>query len=234
MEKQKIYIIEDNSEMADLISMYIESAGMEHKSFFTAEQAINEVRTRGLPDLFILDLHLPKMSGFEFLKIIRRENSSTIPVIIVSTDDTDDDVVKGLELGADAFLKKPFSPKILIAQINASFRRFAIYSKEATKSVRFDDYVLMFDSNVLKKGAKKVPLSQKEYAVLEYLVRNVGISVSPEKIYKEVWGTPFGETTAIAVYIQHLRKKIEKDPLNPVYIKTDFGNGYIFEKSVLQ
>lgn len=108
-----------------------------------------------------------------------------------------------------------------------------VSSAAAEESVRFGDYVLLLDSNVLKNGGRKIQLSVKEYAVLEYLIQNAGTSLSPEKIYTKVWKTQFGDMTAVAVYIQRLRKKIEKDPSNPMFIKTDFGNGYFFPKEAI-
>lgn len=231
--KQRVYVIDDDYEVSDVISMNLESAQLETKSFHTAEDALAQVRASGTPDLFILDLNLPKMSGFNFLKIIREEYKPTIPVIIISSNETDDDLIKGIELGADLFIKKPFSAKILIAQVKACLRRFTIYSAAVEKSVMFGDYVLLLNSNVLKKGSHKIPLSAIEYGVLEYLVVNAGKVVTPEKIYTEIWKAPFGDMTAVAVYIQRLRKKIELDPTSPLYIKTEFGKGYYFNKATI-
>ena len=104
----------------------------------------------------------------------------------------------------------------------------AITSAAVEESLKFDDYILLLNSNVLKKGTAKIPLSVKEYAVLEYMVKNAGQILSPEQIYQDVWKTEFGDITAVAVYIQRLRKKIEEDPSNPAYIKTVFGQGYTF------
>lgn len=228
--KQRVYIIDDDYEISEVISMNLENAQMETKSFHTAEDALAQVRKTGTPELFILDLNLPKMSGFNFLKIIRDEYKPTIPVIIISSNETDDDLIKSIELGADVFVKKPFSARILLAQVKACLKRFSVYSAAVEKSVIFDDYVLLLNSNVLKKGTRKVLLSSIEYGVLEYLVVNAGKPILPEKIYTEIWKAPFGDVTAVAVYIQRLRKKIEVDPTSPVYIKTEFGKGYYFNK----
>lgn len=231
--RPRIFIIEDVPEMASLISIYIEKADMQAFSYSTAEAALSEMKTTGEPDCLILDLNLPGMSGFDFLTRIRRDFRPTVPVVIVSARDADEDVIKGLGIGADEFVTKPFSPRVLVARIQAHLRRMIVSSAAAEESVRFGDYVLLLDSNVLKNGGRKIQLSVKEYAVLEYLIQNAGTSLSPEKIYTKVWKTQFGDMTAVAVYIQRLRKKIEKDPSNPMFIKTDFGNGYFFPKEAI-
>lgn len=231
--RPRIFIIEDVPEMASLIAMYVEKADMQAFSYSTAEAALSEMKTTGEPNCLILDLNLPGMSGFDFLTRIRRDFRPTVPVVIVSARDADEDVIKGLGIGADEFVTKPFSPRVLVARIQAHLRRMTVSSAAAEESVRFGDYVLLLDSNVLKNGGRKIQLSVKEYAVLEYLIQNAGTSLSPEKIYTKVWKTQFGDMTAVAVYIQRLRKKIEKDPSNPMFIKTDFGNGYFFPKEAI-
>lgn len=228
-----IFIIEDVPEIANLIQLYLNKANIESVTFKTAEAVIEELKNGNAPEMFILDLNLPGMSGYDFIQKIRNEYKPTTPVLVVSARDGDEDIIKGLELGADEFITKPFSPRTLVARVRANLRRVAITSAAAEESIKFDDYVLLLNSNVLKKGAQKIPLSIKEYAVLEYMVSNAGKILSPEKIYQDVWKTEFGDITAVAVYIQRLRKKIEKDPANPAYIKTVFGKGYSFAEETI-
>ena len=184
--RPRIFIIEDVPEMASLIAMYVEKADMQAFSYSTAEAALSEMKTTGEPDCLILDLNLPGMSGFDFLTRIRRDFRPTVPVVIVSARDADEDVIKGLGIGADEFVTKPFSPRVLVARIQAHLRRMTVSSAAAEESVRFGDYVLLLDSNVLKNGGRKIQLSVKEYAALEYLIQNAGTSLSPEKIYTKV------------------------------------------------
>lgn len=224
----KILVIEDVPEMSDLISMYLTKEGMEVAKAPNAEIALEELKTK-VPDLVILDLNLPGMSGFDFLKKFREEYSNTIPVIISSARDGDEDIIEGLGLGADEFVTKPFSPRVLVAKVKANLRRGSEISAAAEEFYAFGDYKLLLNSCVLKKGSEKIPLSNKEYKVLEYLTRHEGEQLSPEKIYKDVWGTEYGDITAVAVYIQRLRKKIEANPADPHFIKTVFGMGYLFE-----
>jgi len=224
----KILVIEDVPEMSDLVSMYLTKEGMEVAKALNAEDALEILKT-STPDLVILDLNLPGMSGFEFLKIFREKYSNAIPVIISSARDGDEDIIEGLGLGADEFVTKPFSPRVLVAKVKANLRRGSEISAAAEEFYAFGDYKLLLNSCVLKKGSEKISLSTKEYKVLEYFTKHEGEKLSPEKIYREVWGTDFGDVTAVAVYIQRLRKKIEANPSDPHFIKTVFGMGYLFE-----
>lgn len=225
-----IYIIEDEESISKLISLYLTKASMDPICFTTAETALDNLERDKLPDLVILDLNLPEMSGFDFLKTFRQKYDNTIPVVIVSARDGDEDIITGLDHGADEFVTKPFSPSVLVARVQANLRRLTNTSAKAEESITFGDYTLLLNSCVLKKGANKIPLSTKEYKVLEFLAKHPGEVLSPEKIYDEVWRVQFGDITAVAVYIQRLRKKIEKDINTTEYIKTEFGKGYIFIK----
>ena len=232
--KPYVFIIEDVPEISSLVSTYLTKADMETKVFQTAEDAMEKLSVDNFPDLFILDLNLPGMSGFDFLEKMKEKYSRHIPVIIVSARDSDEDIIKGLGYGADESVTKPFSPKVLVARVQAYLRRLQDKNAATEEAFYFGDFVLLLNSNVLKKGQKKVPLSVKEYAVLEFLIKNAGNTLSPEKIYSSIWQSQFGDITAVAVYIQRLRKKIEEDPGNPRFIKTEFGQGYIFPKEELK
>lgn len=229
----QILVIEDVPEMLHLISMYLEKEGMDVVQAASAEAGLESLKTRN-PDLVVLDLNLPGMSGFDFLERFREKYNRTIPVIIVSARDADDDIIKALSIGGDEFVTKPFSPRVLVAKVKANLRRNSEISAAAEEFYAFGDYKILLNSCVLKKGSEKIPLSAKEYKVLEYLVRHEGMPFTPEKIYKDVWNNEFGDITAVAVYIQRLRKKIESDPSNPEFIRTVFGMGYVFRNGTRQ
>lgn len=224
-----ILIIEDVVEMSDLISMYLENAEFSVLACDTAEKALDKLSEGYKPDLIILDLNLPGMSGFEFLKTFRSNYKATIPVIIVSARDADEDIIQGLDGGADEFVTKPFSPRVLVARVKSKLMRLSETEASVEETVTFGPYRLYTNSCILKKGSEKIPLSTKEYEVLEFLIKNAGTELTPEKIYSEVWKNSFGDVTAVAVYIQRLRKKIEDDIRNPVYIETVFKKGYRFK-----
>jgi DNA-binding response OmpR family regulator len=220
----KILIIEDVKEMADLIRMYLQKEGMEAAICETGEDGLAEF-AREHYDLVVLDINLPGIDGFEFLQRLRK--GSAVPVMIVSARDADEDMILGLGIGADEFVTKPFSPKVLVARARAILRR-ATDLKASPNSIKFGPYVLDIDGYLLKKGGEKVPLSSKEFEVLSYLATHPGKAMTPETIYSEVWKNQYGDITAVAVYIQRLRKKIEEDPTSPVFIETVHGMGYRF------
>ena len=223
----KILVVEDVPEMAELASMYLKKSGMTVESVGSAEEALEYIGKQ-MPDLIILDLNLPGMSGFDFLKKFRDEYNSSLPVIIVSARDADEDIIKGLGNGADEFVTKPYSPKVLTARVEAILRRQAKVTAAAEASYEFGPYTVLLNSCVLKKGPEKIPLSTKEYEVLEFLISHENEVLGPEKIYREVWKAQYGDITAVAVYVQRLRKKIEEDPSSPKYIKTVFGRGHSY------
>ena len=222
--KARILVIEDVKEMADLIRLYIEKDGMETVSCETGEEGLAVFGAQSF-DLVVLDINLPGIDGFEFLQKLRR--TSAVPVMIVSARDADEDMILGLGIGADEFVAKPFSPKVLTARVRALLRRVNDL-RAPVHTVRFGEYSLDIDGYLLKKGAEKVPLSSKEFEVLAYLATHPGKALNPETIYAEVWKNQYGDLTAVAVYIQRLRKKIEADPAAPVFIETIHGMGYRF------
>ena len=228
--KAKILIIEDEVEIAELISLYLSNDGLESVHAESAEDALDLV-AQGNIDLIVLDINLPGMDGFEFLQKLR-DTKKNIPVIIVSARQDDADMVLGLGTGADDYVTKPFSPKVLVARIRSNLRRYfdsaAGGGVRSTNITSFGDYAIDMDAYVVRKGDRKVQLSPREYEVLAYLVQNSSIPKTPDDIYKAVWGNNFGDITTVAVHIQRLRKKIEKDPAHPEFIKTVHGMGYQF------
>lgn len=228
-----VFVIEDEESISKLVCMYLEKSEIKAEPFYNAEDALEKLNSGVTPDLLILDLNLPGMSGFDFLKKFREMFKATIPVMIVSARDADEDIISGLEYGADEFVTKPFSPSVLVARVQAHLRRKDLVTGSGEDSINFGEYTLLLNSCVLKKGNDKIPLSTKEYNVLEYLVKNAGTIISPEKIFNDVWKVQYGDITAVAVYVQRLRKKLETDPSNAKYIKTEFGKGYIFNKDLI-
>ena len=231
----KILIIEDVKELADLVTLYLSREGFEIKSAESAEEGFTLIEGWE-PELIILDINLPGMDGFEFLQRLRRDptyGTRDTPVLIMSARDSDEDQISGLGIGADEYITKPFSPKVLVARVRAMFRRLRTYgSPEFEKSqehlFRFGPFTLDHDACILKKNAERIPLSAKEYACLAWLAKHQGKPMSVETIYSGVWKNTYGDLTTVAVYIQRLRKKIEENPAEPVYIETVHGMGYRF------
>ncbi|MCI7439898.1 MAG: response regulator transcription factor [Treponema sp.] len=227
--KTSILIIEDIPEMADLMSMYLENDNFDTVKCESAEKAIEQLSKGYNPALVLLDINLPGMSGFDFLKEFREKTSTVTPVIIVSARDADEDIIEGLGLGADEFVTKPFSPKVLVARVKAKLSRLSATEASVEETISFGPYTIFLNSCILKRRNEKIQLSTKEYEVLEFMARNPGKEMSPETIYSGVWKNHFGDISAVAVYIQRLRKKIEENPSSPKYLCTVFGMGYKFE-----
>ena len=222
-------VIEDVKELADLVTLYLSREGFEVRAVESAEEGfavINAANEGWKPELIILDINLPGMDGFEFLQKFRRDNDT--PVLIVSARDSDEDQISGLGIGADEYITKPFSPKVLVARVRAVFRRLRNIEKKLDNVFRFGPFALDYDSCVLKKNGQRIPLSTKEHGCLAWLTEHPNKAMSVETIYSGVWKNAYGDLTTVAVYIQRLRKKIEEDPSNPVYIETVHGMGYRF------
>ncbi|GAB1481876.1 response regulator transcription factor [Treponema sp.] len=226
--KARVLIVEDEVELAELSGLYLDREGIDSVLVQSAEAA-KVVLSKEAFDLILLDINLPGMDGFEFLQELRRTIST--PVIIVSARETDEDVITGLSMGADEFVSKPVSPRVLAARVRALLRRERSYTKDNSpnRSYRFRDFTLDFDACLLKKDGKRVPLSAREFDVLAFLVENSGKAFSPQEIYQAVWGQSYGDPTTVGVYIQRLRKKIEAHAHEPEIIETVKGKGYRFE-----
>jgi DNA-binding response OmpR family regulator len=222
--KARILVIEDMKEMGELIRLYLEKEGAEALLAETAEQGL-EIFSNTQPDLIILDINLPGIDGFEFLHRLRRE--SNVPVMIVSARDSDEDLILGLGIGADEFVTKPFSPKVLTARVRAMLRRAADL-RPSSRSIRFGEFTLDLDGCLLWKGKQRLPLSSREFDVLAFLASQPGKTLSPQTIYEQVWKNQYGDVTAVGVYVQRLRRKLEQDPARPAIIETVHGMGYRF------
>jgi len=225
--KRIILVIEDVEEMSKLIIMFLENAGYGTIAFETAEDALIWISDNS-SDLILLDLNLPGIDGFEFLNRMRK--ISDVPVLIVTARRSDEDLITGLGYGADDFITKPFSSGVLLARVRALLRRSDISAPPLApdNQVLFGPYSFDRRDFILRKGQERVSLSTHEYGVLDYLIANAEIPKSPQLIYDAVWKNKYGDLTTIAVYIQRLRRKLENDPANPAYIKTEFGKGYYF------
>jgi two-component system response regulator RegX3 len=229
--KGNILIIEDVTDLADVVARYLVKEGFEVKAVSRAEDAFS-LLDKWKCNLIILDINLPGMDGFEFLT--RFKKTSNTPVIIMSARTSEEDQITGFGIGADEYITKPFSPKVLTARVRSLFRRMeGLYDKETSRIINFGPYVLDMDTRSLKKNNVPIELSAKEYALLAFLAENDGKPMSPETIYEKVWDGLYGDLTTVAVHIQRLRKKIEDDPANPVWLITARGMGYKLDKNAV-
>jgi DNA-binding response OmpR family regulator len=227
----KILIVEDTVELADLYALYLAKEGLECRIVHDAESGLPLLK-EGDWNLIILDLNLPGMDGYEFLEHIRK--TSQVPVMILSAREADEDVIHGLGVGADDFVTKPCPPRVLAARVRAYIRRAQapVSGREGTVW-HFGPFELDAEALFLTKDGCSLSLSPREFGILQTLLEAKGKSFTPEELYDKVWGQNFGDVSAVGVYIQRLRRKIEDDPAAPRYIQTQYGLGYRFNPEMI-
>lgn len=227
---KKILLVDDDESILLMVETVLRKEG--YTNIYTApcgEDAIKAISTVS-PDLVLLDVMLPDMDGYEVCKNIRLQ--SMIPILFVSAKSDEVDRLLSYAMGGDEYITKPFSPKELLAKIKAILTRQQYYESKMQKkrTYSFGEFVLDMDKMGLFCGGKDIPLTAKEYGLLEYLIVNRNITMSKEKILENVWGVDYdGYENTVMVHIRYLREKIEKNPSNPIYIKTVKGRGYVFE-----
>ena len=224
-----LLIVDDEPRIRDLVRMNLE---LEHYRVIEASngiEALKELRDN-LPDLVVLDVMMPEMDGFETLKAIREV--STVPVVMLTVRQSEQDRIRGLDLGADDYIAKPYSPRELLSRIRALLRR-SLMAPPARKTEIIVDPDLKIDFSrreVMVRG-KKVVLRPTEYRLLYHLVSNAGHLLTHETILSKVWGREYrDEAHYLRLYITYLRQKIEEDPAHPKYILTERGVGYRFKE----
>ena len=223
----QILVVDDEKRMVRFIRLNLEQDGFKVISAFNGTEALEQVR-KNLPDLVLLDVMMPDMDGFEVLKKIRQ--ASTVPVIMLTAKGEEADRIRGLELGADDYITKPFSPREMVSRVKAVLRRTEDFKVDTSKVIEVDDWLKMdFNRRKIWVGGELVQLRPTEYRLLYHLVQNAGWVVTHDQLLTKVWGYEYrDEPHYVRLYINYLRKKIEKDPANPKYILTERGVGYRF------
>lgn len=229
MGKQKIMIVEDEPKIAEMISAFLLAEGYETAVCQDGDKALQEL-TKFNPDLVVLDLMLPGMSGLEICKQIRQE--SNLPIIMLTAKAEEIDKLLGLELGADDYITKPFSLRELLARIKAVLRRASQTSAIAIETVNFSDLKINFSEHVVELRGTPIELTPTEFSILGLLAKNPGRTFSRAQILDAALGVAYlGYERSVDSHISNIRKKIEDDPANPKYILTVFGVGYKFAKN---
>jgi two-component system KDP operon response regulator KdpE len=227
LKDRLILVVDDEERMVRFIRLNLEHDGFRVVEAYRGDQAIDKVRS-SLPDLVLLDVMLPDIDGFEVLRIIREV--STVPVIMLTAKGEEDDRVRGLELGADDYITKPFSPRELSSRVKAVLRRTEGAGGATHGLIEVDDRLKIdFDRREVWVDGKLVNLRPTEYRLLYHLVQNAGWVISHDQLLSKVWGYEYrDEPHYVRLYINYLRKKLEEDPANPKYILTERGVGYRF------
>ncbi len=225
--KYKILVVDDEKRMVRFIQLNLEQDGFQVITAYNGTEAIEQVRTQ-LPDLILLDIMMPDINGFDVLKKIREVNK--VPVIMLTAKGEEEDRIQGLELGADDYITKPFSPRELVSRIRAVLRRTKSVNDEQVDIIKVDDRLTIdFSRREVWVEGQKVDLRPTEYRLLYHLVQNAGWVNTHEQLLSKVWGFEYqDEPHYVRLYVNYLRKKLEKDPSNPKYILTERGVGYRF------
>ncbi|MDD2523019.1 MAG: response regulator transcription factor [Anaerolineaceae bacterium] len=226
-DRKRILVVDDEKGLAKIIRLNLEQDGFEVVEAYNGSQAMEKLRTT-LPDLVLLDVMMPDMDGFTVLKMIREIGNT--PVIMLTAKGEESDIVKGLELGADDYVTKPFSPRELSSRIKAVLRRGDFSRDEDSGKIVVDDRLTIdFDRHEVWVEGELVQLRPTEYRLLYHLVQNAGWVLTHDQILNKVWGYEYeNEPHYVRLYINYLRKKLEVDPANPQYILTERGVGYRF------
>lgn len=222
-----ILVVDDEPRMIQFIRMNLELEGYRVIEASDGLEALDKVRDE-LPDLVILDVMMPDLDGFETLRLLRE--MSEVPVIMLTVKSEEEDIVKGLNLGADDYVTKPFSPRELSSRVQALLRRAELPAPVEKTTIKIDDRLQIdFARREVIVEGERIQLRPTEYRLLYHLVSNAGWVMPHETLLQKVWGYEYrDETHYLRLYITYLRQKIEKDSSDPQYILTERGVGYRF------
>ncbi|MGG1662278.1 response regulator transcription factor [Brevibacillus sp. NRS-1366] len=222
-----VYLVDDETNLLELLQSYLQSAGLQVKAFSSGIDVLSLLDEQNQPHLWILDIMMPDIDGYELLRLIREK--SNVPIIFISARDQDVDKIIGLELGSDDYLAKPFLPRELVIRAKKLLQR--TYEKPgvaATPAQTFQDwvnvgpYMISEKGRQVKEGDELIDLTTKEFELIVYLLHNQGLALNREQILTSIWGEDYiGSDRAVDDLVKRIRKKMPKFPLETVY-----GFGY--------
>jgi two-component system KDP operon response regulator KdpE len=222
-----ILLVDDEPRLTTMMRMNLETDGLRVHVAASGREALDALREE-MPDLILLDVMMPNMDGFETLRRIRL--ASQVPVIMLTAMNEENDRIKGLELGADDYVNKPFNYREVLSRIRAVLRRHYLPAPATMGLITVDDRLTIdFQKREVLINGERVNLRPTEYRLLYHLVQRAGYVVNHNDLLARVWGPEYhDETHYLRLYVTYLRQKIERDPANPVYILTERGVGYRF------
>ncbi len=225
MISARILVVDDDPQIRRVLRTALVAQGYEAIDARNGEEAIERLR-EDKPDLVILDVNMPRMNGLETCSTMR--TTSDVPIIMLTVRDAEADKIAALDAGADDYVTKPFSSPELLARIRAALRRSPQVSGEL-QVIRFDDVEINFNLRRVTVGKRETRLTPKEFELLQYMVAHPNVPIPHTKLLQSVWGADYGnEVEYLRVFVNQLRKKIEKNPSNPKYLLTEPWVGYRF------
>lgn len=233
-ENKTILIVEDDADISMIEQTYLEASGFRTKIVVDGN-AVTEIIEKEHFDLILLDLMLPGKSGYEICREIR--DKVDIPILMVTARTESIDKIRGLGIGADDYIAKPFDPAELVARVNANLRQYdRIHStkrekQEDVKEIKIHDLTILTDSWKVYKGDKEIKFPNREFEILKFFAKNPNIVFSKEQIFEKIWGYDYmGDSATVMVHINRIREKIEDDSKNPKILETVWGAGYRLNK----
>ncbi len=224
-----VLVVDDDVRILRMMQHILELEGHRVLTASDGKTALDTL-SEETPDMVLLDIMLPDMNGYVVCQRIRE--FSQVPIIMVTAKVHDEEKVTGLDAGADDYVAKPFSAKVLVARVRAILRRSQLWDESPAPAFCFHDLVIDFAGHKVTLGSQEVTLTATEYRLLSYLVRNAGRVVTPDQILEKVWGEEYlGETHLLQVSMARLRQKLKDNAKNPQYILTKPGIGYIMMKT---
>ena len=229
MSRGKVLVVDDEPMVAEVVGRYLRLEGYEVETADDGEKALHLAR-EWAPDLVVLDLMLPGIDGLEVCRTLRQEGK--VPIVMLTARGEETDRIVGLELGADDYVVKPFSPRELVARIKAVLRRSTAEaaSPASAGALHFRDLSINPRTRVVEARGDQVQLTAKEFDLLYYLAAHPGQVFTREQLMNDVWDYTYAaDASTVTVHVRRLREKIEADPVRPRFIKTVWGVGYKFE-----
>jgi DNA-binding response OmpR family regulator len=229
MARYRVLVVDDEAMVTEVIERYLIRDGFDVSTTGDGDDAVS-LSQSWAPDLIVLDLMLPGIDGFEVCRAIRHESS--VPIIMLTARGEETDRIVGLEIGADDYMVKPFSPRELVARVKAVLRRAATAGEPHHSSdvLRFSGLMLNPRTRTVEVNSRPAPLTAKEFDLLYFLASHPNQVFTREQLMDDVWDYTFaGDSSTVTVHVRRLREKIEPDPMRPRYVKTVWGVGYKFE-----
>jgi len=228
---KSILVVEDETTIREVVRRYLEREGFKVREAADGYACLDAIAEQ-VPDLIVLDLMLPGIDGLTITRQLRMNpKHKAIPIVMLTAKGETNDRIRGLDIGADDYISKPFAPREVVSRVNAVLRRTGEPAIEPGERLEIGDLAIDAGAHTVTVDSKNVALSAKEFDLLYHFARNPRQVFSREQLLEHVWGYEFfGDASTVTVHIRRLREKIESDPSNPKYIVTVWGVGYKFEE----